>query len=202
MYVKITTLPMRTATLRSFTSSHPWTGEPEVTWQLALYLMVQEGQAFPGSGAVRRAIARNAKHGLPPTRALRGNELLGLLYQDRFHLVPRALMRLWAAGRVRDEDLPTLVHDLATTLRRMDYPSRDSGRTLAFFGLFFVAAAIAALIATRAMDNAYWSASLFPLAPFCGVIALIFFAFAGYLRGRDANLTRRALDEARDNQRS
>lgn len=194
MYIQVDQVPLRTATLRKFSGTNPWGDSASADYEIMLYSVFAGGYASPDAPGVQKAIARNEKIGLPPTRLLRGDELLALHCNGQRHMMPRALARLWVAGRIKDEQLPRVLHSLEPHLRRTDLPTRDTGRIIAFFALFFLLAAGGAFIAIRSA-NAYWRDQMFFIPPLLVVIAFAFFGFAGYLRGRDAMLTRLAVQK-------
>ena len=100
-----------------FEAPDPWSGGKPARWTLSVYRIV--------SGANQnlfRQYAAEKQREAADGQNLDPDDTLGIrVGAQQYHLLPRAMVRLWQQGRVPTEALPQLVAEMEPKLRRNGY---------------------------------------------------------------------------------
>lgn len=118
-------VPVRQWKHREFEGVDPWAGGRPVRWSIVTFRIVAE---WAVSRTVQdQQMVRSESNGIPKKYAI------GLYGETtgRYRILPSALARVWREGRVPDHDLPGLLYQEETALRRKnDTPGPLSGWAL------------------------------------------------------------------------
>ena len=129
MYVPIGSLkwiPVRAQDLGEFIAPNPWNGVPNEKWSINVYILTSESFATTARWNLIKQ-EQKSKDDLATKRQKAKKKLsfaktIGIESPDgRTHMLPRMLIDLWQAGEVQDTQLPTLLKDFETPLKRSDF---------------------------------------------------------------------------------
>ena len=106
------------STVAAFEASDPWSGMQPARWTLSVYRVI--------AGSDRNLFAKYAAEKQRETvdgQNLDADDTLGIRADARanYHLLPRAMVRLWQQGRIPTESLPRLAAQMEPKLKRNPY---------------------------------------------------------------------------------
>jgi len=123
VYLNLAVSPLKVRELRRVRARDPWAASTiEAEWSIILYRMVMADYLAGEAWKKPKPRAPGEVDPGPGGRALRRTENVGLeTAGSGFRLMPRALFSLWREGRVRDEALPRLLHQMEPHLKAADF---------------------------------------------------------------------------------
>jgi hypothetical protein len=136
MYVSLNRVPVYQWTHREFDGTDPWAEDRPVRWSVVAYRMLSE--TFVAGASPAAQVVPSESNAVP------GKFAMGIFARvsGRYRVFPNALQDLWRAGRVPDDDIPWLLHQIEQPLRRSDYPSGTLPLVMLFLGIAFAVFAL------------------------------------------------------------
>ena len=187
------------STVAVFGAADPWGGMRPATWTLSVYRVVSgsDRDLFATYAAERQAETVDGQN-LDP------DDTLGIRSGTQpYHLLPRAMVRLWQQGKVPTEALPRLVAQMEPELRRdrFAYISPAAGRHwLRPFGWICLAGGLFSVMAglvnnyVRHVEDSGLCAGLVMLGVILLACAAAFLLLGRPGRGVSQRQTRRILE--------
>ena len=108
---------VRLSAVEAFEAPDPWSGGQPARWTLSVYRVVAGGNLnlFAKYAAEKQRETANGQD-------LDADDTLGIRAgAQQYHLLPRAMVRLWQQGKIPTEALPRLVAEMEPKLRRNGY---------------------------------------------------------------------------------
>ena len=140
-------IAVQLSTVEMFEAPDPWSGMQPARWTLSIYRVIagNDRGLFTQYAADKQRETRDGKN-LDP------DDTLGIRAeaQAKYHLLPRAMVRLWQEGKVPTEALPRLAAAMEPKLRRSPYAYVSPGAGRAWMRPFGWACLLGGAIAVLA----------------------------------------------------
>jgi len=111
---RLTWFPHYDTTYGTFDGPDPWANGRNTTWNINLYHL---GRAWGQNDKSYTRVQR------PENLPAMGTIGIGTAGAESYHMLPVFLCEMWVQGRVKDEDLPALIHQIEGPLKLRHYAS-------------------------------------------------------------------------------
>jgi hypothetical protein len=172
VYYNLKLIPVHQWTHREFDGFDPWAGNRPVQWSLVAYRMV--AKSFADAVPIAKPTVPSTSNDVPKHLAI------GIFARahNRYRVLPLALQDLWRAGKVRDVDLPGLLHRIEGPLHVSDYPPGRLPIGTRLYGFLCSGVALLGLAGLTVKDGdvrwvAFWTVTFtIPIAILCFGVTL------------------------------